>query len=316
MVMQDGNSLPGRVAELGRKLAKMVLPSAGELRRATGLSPDQYKDVIKYLICERLAHSAEFGALVRGINRYWMNQEGLDGLGASEEERSWHGPAGVAMLVQYDMPKVEAVYAVAERYITKGRTISAIHFAEWEPMCAVAELTYPGQSYPANVVVCWAFTRDTESEHFRRLEAIPEAMLRGHCRCISERWRNGPAFSSVRPMLAMRAWPSPGSPPLPRAGGESLMVSAAVPLPVGEDAPEVVAGQQPCGVDSVGSEYQPATGGLGTSCRDRRNEPLSELIAVNGATPDPSTEVTFILWHLRGCQHRHRCRSACCHSRR
>ena len=43
-------------------------------------------------------------------------------------------------------------------------------------MCAVVELTCPGERHPAYVVVSWASTMDTESELFCRLEAIPEAM--------------------------------------------------------------------------------------------------------------------------------------------
>ena len=66
---------------------------------------------------------------------------------------------------------------MADRYATDGRTISAVHFVEEWPLCAVVELTVPGEGRPALLVICWASTMDTESELFYRLESIPEALL-------------------------------------------------------------------------------------------------------------------------------------------
>ena len=177
MVMQMGNPLPQSAVALGRKLVREVLPSGGELRRATGLSRNQFQDGIRCLTSEGLVRCAEFGSLVRGVRRYWLSQEGLNHFGASEEEKTWHGDDAIGTLIYYDMPKVEAVHAVADRYATDGRTISAVHFVERGPMCAVVELTVPGEGRPALVVICWASTMDTESELFHRLEAIPEALL-------------------------------------------------------------------------------------------------------------------------------------------
>ena len=176
MVMPDGRPLPRSAVALGRKLVKMVLASAGELRRAAGLSRDQYKEGIHFLIRSGLVRSAEFGALGRWVVRYWLSEEGLALFEASEEESTWHRPGAIGTLINYDMPKVEALYAVSDRYVTEGRTISAVHFMEREPMCGVVEFTYPGERYPAYVVVSWVSTMDTESELFYRLEAIPEAM--------------------------------------------------------------------------------------------------------------------------------------------
>ena len=142
--------------ELGKKLAGMVLASGTVLRGATGLSPDQYKTAMRDLEKARLVESAELGALVRAARRYWLTEEGLSRFGASEEQKSWHGWAGVGRLVRHDMPKVESVYAVAEMYATGGRTISAVHFVKREPMCALVELAVPGVGRPAYVVVAWA----------------------------------------------------------------------------------------------------------------------------------------------------------------
>ena len=176
MVMPDGRPLPRSAVALGRKLVKMPLASAGELRRAARLSRDQYKEGINYLIRAGLVHSAVFGALGRPVLRYWLSEEGLVLFEASEEESTWHRPGTIGNLINYDMPKVEAVHAVADRYVSEGRRISAVRFMERSPMCAVIELTYPGERYPAYVVVSWASAMDTESELFYRLEAIPEAM--------------------------------------------------------------------------------------------------------------------------------------------
>ena len=177
MVMQMGNPLPKSAVALGRKLVKRVLPSGGQLRRATGLSRDQFQDGIRCLTNAGLVRSAEFGSLVRPVRRYWLSQEGLNHFGASEEEKTWHGDDAIGTLILYDMPKVEAVHAVADRYATGGRTISAVHFVEEWPLCAVVEITVPGEGRPALLVICWASTMDTQSELFHRLEAIPEAML-------------------------------------------------------------------------------------------------------------------------------------------
>ena len=177
MVMQMGNPLPKSAVALGRKLVKRVLPSGGQLRRATGLSRDQFQDGIRCLTNAGLVRSAEFGSLVRPVRRYWLSQEGLNHFGASEEEKTWHGDDAIGTLILYDMPKVEAVHAVADRYATGGRTISAVHFVEEWPLCAVVEITVPGEGRPALLVICWASTMDTQSKLFHRLEAIPEAML-------------------------------------------------------------------------------------------------------------------------------------------
>ena len=176
MVMRDGRPLPRSAVALGKMLVKTVLASAGELRRAAGLSRDQYKEGIHFLIRAGLVRSAVFGALGRWVVRYWLSEGGLALFEVSEEESTWHRPGAIGNLINYDMPKVEAVHAVADRYVTEGRTISAVHFMEREPMCAVVELTYPGERYPAYVVVSWVSTMDTESELFYRLGAIPEAM--------------------------------------------------------------------------------------------------------------------------------------------
>ena len=177
MPIQERNPLPTRADQLGRKLGRMVLPSAGELRRATGLSQDQFKDGMRELRLRGLVDSAELGALVRAVPRYWLQEEGLARFEASEEQRSWHGPGGVGNLVQHDMPKIEAVNAVAGQYATAtGVPVSAVHWVERGPMAAVVEYALPDWRRPAYLVVCWASLMDTEGELCHRLEAVPGAM--------------------------------------------------------------------------------------------------------------------------------------------
>ena len=148
MAKRDGTPLPNSADELGRKLIRMVLPSGRELRRAAGLSRDRFKDGINHLINQKLVDSAKFGGLVQGVRRYWLRREGLDDFEASEEEKTWHEPDAIGTLVDYDMPKVEAVHAVADRYVTEGRTISAIHFVEREPDVCRGRAHFPQRELP------------------------------------------------------------------------------------------------------------------------------------------------------------------------
>ena len=146
MTMQERKPLPTSADQLGQKLARMVLPSAGELWRATSLSSDQFKERMKELRQRGLVDSAELGALVRAAPRYWVREEGIDRFEASAEQRSWHGPDAVGCLIQYDMPKVEAVNAIAARYATAtGVPVSAVHWVERGPMSAVGEYAIPGR---------------------------------------------------------------------------------------------------------------------------------------------------------------------------
>ena len=162
--------------QLGRKLGRMVLPSARELFRATSLSRDQFKGGMKELVREGLVDRAELGALVPAVPRYWLTEEGLNCFEVSDEQRSWHGPDAVGCLVQYDMPKIEAVNAVADGYArATGVPVSAVHWVARAPMCAVVEYATPGGG-SAYVVVCWASMMDTEAQLCHRLEAVPGAM--------------------------------------------------------------------------------------------------------------------------------------------
>ena len=176
MTMQEKNPLPTRVDQLGRTLVRMVLPSATELRRAAGLSSGQAKEGMKELVGEGLVKMDELGALVCGVMRYRLTEEGLRRFGASEDQGTWHRPDAVGCLVQYDMPQVEAVNSIADQYATaNGVTVAAVHWVERGPMCAVVECSVPDRPQPAYLVVCWTSLMDTEAELFYRLEAVPGA---------------------------------------------------------------------------------------------------------------------------------------------
>ena len=61
------------------------------------------------------------------VPRHWATERGLDEGQATDEQRGWHGDAGVANLFTYDRAKLEAVHAVARRFATGGWTLSEIH---------------------------------------------------------------------------------------------------------------------------------------------------------------------------------------------
>ena len=90
---------------------------------------------------------------MRGVPRYWLREEALGRFEASEEQRSWHGPGAVGNLLQYDMPKVEAVNAIADQYAkANGVTVAAVHWVERGPMAAVVGYATHDRREPGYVV--------------------------------------------------------------------------------------------------------------------------------------------------------------------
>ena len=175
MLQPERVHLPMRADLLGRELLGRVLPSARELRNKTGLSADQAKRGLQDLRKRKLVDSAELGCLLPGVPRLWHTDEGLEHFGASDEQISWHRPDGLGNLIVYDLPKVEAVNAIATRYSIGGWTLSGIHWYERLPMAAVAEYCRPGGAR-AYLAFCWASIMDTQSRLFDRLKALPAAM--------------------------------------------------------------------------------------------------------------------------------------------
>ena len=170
----------GRVPEMaermGRQLNRMVLPTAKQLFRATGLSPRDGKEALKYLVREGMTEGFEVGALVPGVTRYRNKEKGLVAFEASEEQAGYHGDGAVGVLFQHHMPRVEAMTEVVDQYARAGWRISAVHRVEEGAMCAVVEFYIPGDRVPRCLVVYWASAMDTESELFYGLKAVPVDM--------------------------------------------------------------------------------------------------------------------------------------------
>ena len=184
MAMPRKLALPLGADKLGRRLLRMVLATREELSKKSGLSRDQLKRALRYLIKRGLVASAELGCLLPGVRRYWLTPEGLQYFGASDSEKSWHGPAGVANLILHDLAKVEGVTSVASAYCDDGSEwdLWGIHWfkenpdVKADPMVAASEYNRADADDRAYVVFCFESMMDTERELVGRLLAIPAAV--------------------------------------------------------------------------------------------------------------------------------------------
>lgn len=144
MVRSD-KPLPEVAESVGRKILGMVLSSTEELRAILNLSDDEVSDGLRILKRRKFVAGAEVGCLLPGVHRWWLTPLGLDHFGASDEQRSWHSPAGLSRLIYHDLLKVEVVNSIAVRYLTKGRSLSRIQRCERQPMTAFAEYCSSGE---------------------------------------------------------------------------------------------------------------------------------------------------------------------------
>ena len=174
--MEKPKPLSSHASRLLTRIVRAVLSSTKEVVADAGLSPDQAKRGVRELTKTGMISSAEVGALLPPVPRYWASEKGLDKGEATDEQRSRHGDAGVANLLTYDRAKLEAVHAVARRFAAGGWTLSEIHPFEREPMFAAVEFSHPDESVPAYLVVCSPSMMETEAELTYRIEALPRAM--------------------------------------------------------------------------------------------------------------------------------------------
>ena len=187
MTNGDAEPISANADLLGKQLLRMPLASARELRTTTGLSEDQTKRGLRELKRTVRAKSAELGDLQSGVPRYWLEGDGLDHMGGSDEQRSWHGAGALGNLVAYGLWHVEAVNAIAVEYATGGWKLTGIKWFERQPMTAAAEYSHPYQIYPAYLVICCVSMLDTQAQLCHRLEAIPAAM-QAHTMAITGRF--------------------------------------------------------------------------------------------------------------------------------
>ena len=174
--MEKRKPLSSNAFRLLGQLLRTVLSSTTDLVADTGLSRDQAKRGLRELAGRGVILSAEVGGLLPAVPRHWVTEKGLNEAQASDEQRSWHAPAGVANLLTHDITKVEAVHAVARQFATRGWRVSAIHWFEREPMTAAVEYSNPNKYIPAYLVICCPSMMETQAELAGRFEAIPTAM--------------------------------------------------------------------------------------------------------------------------------------------
>ena len=174
--MKEPKLLSSNARRLLAQILRAVLSSTRELVADTGLSPDQGKRGLRELAEAEMTSSAEVGGVLTPVPRHWATEKGLDEGQATDEQRDWHGDAGVVNLLTYDSAKLEGVHPIARQFATGGWTVSGIHPFEREPMAAAVEYSHPDESVPAYLVVCCPSMMETEADLTYRIEAIPSAM--------------------------------------------------------------------------------------------------------------------------------------------
>ena len=111
-----------------------------------------------------------------GVPLYWLEENGLDFFGASEEERSWHRPDGRGNQIIYDLPRAEAVNSIAPIYAKGDWQLSRVHWYDRQPMTAAAEYSHPFEPYPAYLPIVWVSMMDTQAKLFHRFKELPAAL--------------------------------------------------------------------------------------------------------------------------------------------
>ena len=172
----DNRLLPERAEIMGRALLVKPLFTTSQLRAGTDLSEDQAKRAIKDLRKKKFIASVEFGALLPGVKHHWLTEEGLDYFGATNVQRSWHGPHGIGNFLIYDMFRVEAVNDLAVLFATRDWKLSAMQWFEGEPMAAVAAYSHRDHKWPAYQLFCMASMMENHRELFNRLRQLQHSI--------------------------------------------------------------------------------------------------------------------------------------------
>lgn len=165
--------LPMRAEIMGARLLDMALSSTAQLCSGTELSGDQAKRGMQDLRERKMAASAGYGCRLPKVNHHFLTEKGLDLLGASDEQRSWHSRDAIGNLLVYDLPKVEAVHDIAPRFAADGWALTGVQFYERRAMFAVAEYRHPDHSLPACQVYCAPSMIDNQWELCGRLGQLP-----------------------------------------------------------------------------------------------------------------------------------------------
>ena len=166
---------PMRADRLRDHILGLLLPNTNELVVASRLTPQQVKDDLRDYKGKGFLDSAEMGCLLQGAPVFWPTPLGLDHMEATEEQRTWFSEAGLANLLRFDLPKLEAVRDISRLCSTDAQPLAGIHFYEGLPMVAAADHHRP-RNIPTYAVFVWASLMDRERDVYHKLESLPDAM--------------------------------------------------------------------------------------------------------------------------------------------
>ena len=206
---------------LGERLRRMVLASTSQLRAGTGLSEDQAKRAVRELREAKLVETGVMGRLQPAVPLLRFTKAGMRYFGLSDGERIWHGPDGLGNVINYDLPKLEAVNKIAPLYETPDWQLWQVQLYEREPQFAVAEYRYvepdlpvmawpyrgpgehlgPDEEGPRYVAFCCASVMDNQRELAEKLQALPDRL-----RAYSTRPEQGFLPSAVA-IIGFEEWP-------------------------------------------------------------------------------------------------------------
>ena len=175
--MAKTKALPTRAELTGRKLVRRVLATAKQLADEE-LSQDQAKRGLKDLMEMNFVRRVTFGCLLPNADHYFLTPEGLDYLGASDEERSWHSLDAVGVLLIYYILQVEAVNDVATLDVADGWKLEGVqwYLGSELAMDAVAAYRHPDHNSPAYRVFLVLSPMDNQWELCARLEQLRESL--------------------------------------------------------------------------------------------------------------------------------------------
>ena len=175
--MAHTKSLPTRAEVTGRKLVRRVLATAKQLVDE-GLSEDQVKRGLTDLMERSFIRKVTFGCLLTSSDHYFLTSEGLDYLGASDEERSWHSLDAVGSLLIYNIVQVEAVNDLSTLDVADGWKLEGIQWYVGSELAmdAVAAYRHPDYDSPAYRVFLVLSPMDNQWELCARLEQLRESL--------------------------------------------------------------------------------------------------------------------------------------------
>ena len=166
--------------EVVRQVLMTPLVTLPELARARGLDEDVVQAAVQALQKEGRLKSLSFGCLMPRTARFWVDLVHDDTTPWDDLERSvvtWHRDGGLGSLIQYDLPRVESVNAVASKYVLDGWELEGVAWLEQAAVQAVGLYNLKAAPHIKSVIYfVWVSRWDTEREVWERLSDLPEAV--------------------------------------------------------------------------------------------------------------------------------------------